>query len=748
MPDSARGSAGSGGGLTFRRMSVPPTPAIASPPVEATIPATLRRDLIYRDQRYLGRDFVVFKNPLGLTYYRLPKAHATAAFLFDGKRSFGALVDELRTSNLYWRALPRQRALDELSQLARQLAMAGLLRVGGGSAVARGRHKKQLKKKHGFEMAIGKALYFRKSLFDPDALLTRMLPYFRWMFSPVTMAVCGILFVVTLFAVLRQWDEVTARAANFFTFENLALSWVIFFGVKIVHEFGHGLTCKRFGGEVHEMGFMFILFTPYLFCNVSDSWLASKAGRIYVTAAGIFVELILACVAAWLWMFSQPGLFHQICFNTMFLCSISTVIFNANPLLKFDGYYIMTDVLEIPNLKQKSNAYVTQWAQRVLLGIRKAGAQLATYELNPLFGIYAVASYVYGWVILYSISTHLFNALQPYGLEVISRSYVALFLFTSLALPLYRLGMSVKDSPDIRTNTLPRMRAVLFAILAAGGLCFVIPWNETIKRMIVIEHAQIDPLSSKSPGFLVELRVREGQNVSAGEIVARLVNVDLLAERKDLAAQLEAAEIRYRAAITDERPEVQLAASAQRRMAQEIQEQISAVDERIASLEIRAPRDGVLRTWQIRDLVGQYFPAGRPVVEIGTDRQLRGIIPLDEREARRVAAGQTVNFRILAEGDREFSGVISSRPVSPLPEFTSPVMANLLGGDVPAVHDSSGRHVKPNLPHYEADVAFEPGDAVLRPGMSGKARITIGRTTLGLWLWDRLVDWTNPDIRL
>lgn len=729
-------------------MTTPPTTPAGGQQVADSIPAGLRRDLVHRDQRYLGRDFVVFKNPLGLTYYRLPKAHAAAAFLFDGKRSVGSLVDELRASNRYWRALPREKAQEEVMQLARQLAMAGLLRVAGGSAVARGRHKKQLKKKHGFELTVGKALYFRKSLFDPDVLLSRMVPWFRWLYTPAAMMACGVFFVITLFAVLREWDEVTARAANFFTFENLALSWVIFFGVKIIHEFGHGLTCKRFGGEVHEMGFMFILFTPYLYCNVSDSWLASKAGRIYVTAAGIFVELILACIAAWLWLGSQPGLFHQVCFNTMFLCSISTVIFNANPLLKFDGYYIMTDLLEIPNLKQKSNAYVTQWAQRALLGIRKAGAQLATYELNPLFGFYAVASYIYGWVILYSISTHLFNALQPYGLEVISRSYVALFLFTSLALPLYRLSMSVKDAPEIRTNTLPRMRYALFVILAASGLLFVIPWNDTIKRMIVIEHAQVDPFSSKSPGFLKELNVREGQSVAAGELVARLENRELLAERKDLEAERELAEIRYRAAITDERPDVQQAASAQRKMAREIEEQIAAIDEKIASLEIRAPRAGVVRTWHIRDLVGQYFPAGRPVVELGTDQNLRGIIPLDERQARRVQAGQTVRFRILAEGDREFSGVVSSRPVSPIPEFTSPVMANLLGGDVPSTHDAGGRTTKPSLPHYEADVAFDPGDAVLRPGMAGKARITIARTTLGLWLWDRFVDWLNPDIRL
>lgn len=730
-------------------MSVP----TATPPLTAhadAVPARLRRDISHREQSYLGRTFVIFKNPLGLTYYRLPVSHARAAFLFDGRKTFRQVLAAAREEDRYWRALPLERAMEELTALARQLAMAGLLRIPGGSTVARSRHTKKAKKKHRLELTVGKLLYFRKSLFDPDRLLGALQPFVRWIYTPATMIVCGLFFVVTLVAALREWDQITTRAANFFTIENLALSWILFFGVKIIHEFGHGLTCKRFGGEVHEMGFMFILFTPYLFCNVSDSWLASKANRIYVTAAGIFVELMLACVAAWLWLCTQPGLFHQMCFNTMFLCSITTVLFNANPLLKFDGYYIMTDLLEIPNLKQKSNSYVTQWAQRAILGIRHTTSRLATYELNPLFGVYAVASYIYGWVILYNISHHLFDALKPYGLEVLSRSYVALFLFTSLAIPLYRLGMSVKASPDAGKNVVPRLRIAALVLVGAAGFAFVIPWQETIKRTIVVEHMRTDPISSKMPGFLRELSVREGQSVRQGDVIARLQNDDLEAEKKDLELQLQQAEIRYRAAITSERLEIQQTAGTQRKMAQEIQEQIAGLQGKIDALTLRAPNDGVVRTWNLKDLVGQLFPKGRTIVEIGNDERLRGIIPLDEQQARRVLAGQHVRFRLFAEGGREFEGTISRRPVSPLDKFTSPVLANVLGGDVPAVHDPTGAPgtLKPSVPYYEAEVAFDPGASGLRAGMTGKARITIKRTTLGLWLSERFMDWVNPDIRL
>ncbi len=726
-----------------------PAPAQPQPPSPEAVPASLRKDLIISEQSYLGRRFLVLKNPIGLNYFRMPLPHGTAAQQFDGKRNFTQILKSLREEDRYWRSLSPQRAFEELTTLSRQLAMSGLLRVHGGSAVARAQHIKQAKNKRIFEISVGKVLYFRKSLFDPDKFLDWLLPIFRWIYSPVTIAVCLLFFLVTLVAVLRNWDSVTEHAANFFTVENLALSWVLFFGVKIVHEFGHGLTCKRFGGEVHEMGFMFILFTPYLFCNVSDSWRAAKSHRIYVTAAGIFVELVMACIATWIWLFTQPGLFHQMCFNVMFLCSVSTVLFNANPLLKFDGYYIMSDALEIPNLKQKSNMYVTQWAQRVLLGIKSATTRLMTYELNPLFGIYAVLSYLYGWLVLYNISHLLFDKLKPYGLEVVSRTYVGLFLFTSLALPLYRLIQSMKNTPELQRAAAPRAKLIGLGILACLIGTFFLPWQDTVKRTIVLEHAKTDSVTALYPGFLRELNVHDGQIVKAGDPIGRLDDPALRAEKKDLELQVAATEIKYRAAISSDKEEFQQAAPTQKKMLDELQEQLKGINDKIASMNLKAPADGIVRTWKMREREGQYFGNDRPVCEVGTNEKMRAIIPLNEKEARRVNVGQKVIFRLFAEPGKHFEGVVTSRPVSPLDKFTSPTLANLFGGDTPSEHDPDPKKgVRPSVAYFEAEVAIDESDPTLRPGMMGKARIYAEKTTLGQWLIQRSLDYLDPEIRL
>jgi putative peptide zinc metalloprotease protein len=186
--------------------------------------------------------------------------------------------------------------------------------------------------------------------------------------------------------------------------------------VKICHEFGHGLSCKKFGGECHEMGLMFLVFTPCLYCNVSDSWmLPNKWQRVFIGAAGMYVELILASIATFLWWFSEDGMFNFLCLSVMFICSVSTVVFNGNPLLRFDGYYILMDILEIPNLRQKATEILKRWFQKNCLGLELQENPFLPHRNRFLFGIYTIASFVYRWVVAFSIIMFLNAVLKPYG---------------------------------------------------------------------------------------------------------------------------------------------------------------------------------------------------------------------------------------------------------------------------------------------------------------------------------------------
>lgn len=727
--------------------------AQANPSAEAAAevtPPPLRSDLTATARSYLGRKFVIFKNPISLAFYRLPAAHAEAAQIFDGKTKLRDIATKLAAASLYWRALPPEYAVDELSSLALQLGQGGLLQIRGSSAAERGRRLRELKAKRGFEMAVAHVLFFRKSLYDPDRLLGRLLPWVDWVYRPALLGALALFVVVTLGAALWNYQLVVAQGANFFTLSNLGLTWLLFIVVKVLHEFAHGLTAKRFGAEVHEMGFMFILFTPYLFCNVSDVWRGSKTARIATGAAGLVVELFLAATAFWLWFATQPGLFHQMCFNTMVLCSISTLLFNGNPLMKFDGYYILSDALDIPNLRAKSNAWVTGWAQKYLLG--KIPPQAAApHEASPLFGFYAVAAYCYGWFILFSISAMIFDMLKPYGLEFISRTYVALFLFVSVVLPLSRLGRSVRGTPSLRVAFFQRGRVAAAVAVLLFGLILVLPWQESIRRSAVLEHTRVATLSGSAPGVLREVLVSEGARVEPGQVLGRLHNPDLEFRLAALRLDREAMLVQLRALSAESSHEARLALPVAAGQVRELDEEIFGVEKKMDTLELKAPYSGVVRTPRPAELAGRYFAAGQPVLEVGEVGGSRLLIALDEQQARKVRPGQEVRAAFSGLPGEVFRGKVVQVPVSPAAGLCAPSLSNVLGGDVPSELGPVGQAPLPSVAHFEAEAVLdmEPEKlALLRAQSAARARIEVRHTTLAGWLRDRLYEAVSPNVRL
>ena len=729
----------------------PVSPGASLPPDHSGLQILpLRADLVTSEQVYLGRTYIIVKNPISLTYFRLSRAHYEAARLFDGKTPLKDIAAVMQKASPYWRALPLDQAVMEMSQLANQLSANGVLQSTGRYALHRINNIHARRKVIRFDALLGSILYIKKSLVDPNRLLGRMDRYFAWMFTRGYVLTFCAAMAVTLLMLAGHAAELAEHGANFFTLQNLALTWVVFVFVKTIHEFGHGLTCRHFGGEVHEMGVMLIMFTPYLYCNVSDSWLLpDKQRRILVTAAGIFVEMSLAIVAAWVWAVTAPGLLHQICFNIIFTCSVSTLLFNANPLMKFDGYYMMADALEVPNLKQKSNAAASGWAQRYLLGLRGGGpAQFFSHELGPLFGLYAVASYFYGWLVLYRISSRMFDMLAPYGLDFLSHSYVWLYLFTALALPCFRLMKTTYQNPVTRVAAGRRFLQIGAGAAALLLLSWFVPWQDSVKRGVVLEHASVELVTARTPGFLREVYVHDGESVHAGQALARLENLELQDEANELEGEAASYDVQRRAALSEPDEPTHEMAAAYGKLAEEARAQLELRRWQINECTLRAPHDGVVRDQKLDNLVGQYFLRGRPFCEVGSKDEYRAIISLDESQAHRVMAGQTAKLRLRALSGRTFDGTITSAPVSSLARLSVGGSANITGGDVPTAVGRDGL-LEPSVAYYEAEMfVSDPQGGHLRAGLTGMARIQTGRTTMGRAFLGWLLDLINPAIRL
>ncbi|GAG26164.1 unnamed protein product, partial [marine sediment metagenome] len=254
------------------------------------------------------------------------------------------------------------------------------------------------------------------------------------------------LMAVTSIAV--HFDAFQARLPAFHEFFG-PQSWLLLGAVlavtKVLHELGHAYACKRFGGECHEIGILLLVFTPCMYCDVSDSWLLpSKWKRAAIGAAGIYVETVLASLATFFWWHSDPGLFNFVCLQVMFICSVSTLLFNGNPLMRFDGYYIVSDLLEMPNLQQKAGVVLKRITSRWCLGLKQQDDPFLPQRCRLLFAAYTVGSFAYRWVIVFSILIFLCNVFEPYGLQAIGYTLAVFSMASMVGRPLWQLVKFVR----------------------------------------------------------------------------------------------------------------------------------------------------------------------------------------------------------------------------------------------------------------------------------------------------------------
>ncbi|MCS7008582.1 MAG: hypothetical protein NZL93_01430, partial [Chthoniobacterales bacterium] len=286
----------------------------------------LRRDLHIRKHTYRGRVSYVIKDPVSLRYYRLGPLEYFIASHLDGlttENDLLLLIDESFGKGTLTRA--------ELRNILNSFLMMSLLELDSDRALSLANNLNQrqrdLLRKTSLLRHLGKITSFKISLLDPDIILLRLSKATSFLWTKSAIIILFVLLLTAILTLILNWDEAIAKTPDFFSLQNLIYLWIVSIFVKICHEFGHGLSCKHYGGEVHDMGFMCIVFTPYLFCDATDSWtFPNKWHRFFVTLAGIYVELFLASFAAILWVITEPGLLNQLSFNVMIVCSVSTIL--------------------------------------------------------------------------------------------------------------------------------------------------------------------------------------------------------------------------------------------------------------------------------------------------------------------------------------------------------------------------------------------------------------------------------------
>jgi putative peptide zinc metalloprotease protein len=713
----------------------------------------MRPDLEVTTQQNQGRKYWVVKDPLALKYYRFEEPEFAILQLLDGRIS----LDEVR-QQFERRFAPQQVTRGELNQLIGMLHRSGLLLAdAAGQGVQLARRAAQRQQQLALAK-LGNLLAIRFRGIDPDRWLSWLDGWCGWIFSaPAVVAALGLM-LSALLLIAAEFEVFRSRLPafhEFFAAQNWLALAVTLAVTKVLHEFGHGLACKRLGGECHEMGLMLLVFTPCLYCNVSDSWMiASKWKRAAVGAAGMYVELILASLATFVWWYSRPGLVSGLCLNVMFVCSVSTILFNANPLMRFDGYYILADLLEIPNLRQKASQLLSRKLAWWYLGLEQPHDPFLPARRQWLFALYSVASAVYGWLVTLSIFWFLYQLLEPYGLKVIGQMLAAAMVATLLVVPLWRI-VKLFQVPG-RVDRVKKGRAILMLALTAAaiGAVLLVPLPHYVPCRFFLQPRGATNVYVDVPGevkriFIAGGAVEEGQPILELEnIEARAAEQSLISERDQLAARLDA--LRQQA-HTDDEAHLDLAAARQALAA--LEEQLDQRREQNRRLIVRAPAAGVLLpavararevsgtstlpSWSGRPLdvrnVGAYLPASTTIGRITQPQQLEAILTIAQEELEFLAEGQAVDLYPTSLPGERLAGsieLLSHQEMQAIPA----ALALKSGGDLPTRTDEQGTE-RPIDVTYQASVPLDDHTGRLAAGTTGHAKIHAGWQPLATRLW-------------
>jgi len=725
------------------------------------LPVKYRPDLTAEKQVALGQTYWILKDPIGQRYFRFQEEEYALLRMFDGRHSLDDIKKEFEKE-----FPPQKITVDELQHLLGQFHQSGLIIASTPNQGIELLKRSKKRKRKELTQKFTNVLAIKFKGIDPDPMFTFCYRFVRWVFRPVVLFTAIALWVAALTLILVQFDTFYAKLPNFYTFfspVNIVCLGLVLACTKVMHEFGHGLTAKHFKGECHELGIMILVLNPCLYVNVSDSWLLpNKWHRIAIGAAGMCVEFTLAAICTFIWWLTEPGLLHYLCLNVMFISSVSTLLFNINPLLRFDGYFMLADFLEIPNLRQKATKLFNQKCQEWLLGMEPQDDPFLPQKNQIRFALFSVAAWGYRWVIMASILFFIYTLFKHYELKIIGQAIAAMSLFTLFVMPIYKV-IKFFWVPG-RIYKVKKVRfylsfSVFIGILAA--LCFYpLPYTVIAPAMIelrAVTSQRVYVPDLKWGSRLREVHVEPGQFVQAGEVLAVLENPMIHME-------LITAEGRYRE-LKQELESLQNSLyhhSAVNFRIGPLEQSLAMAEELflnmkrdVESLVLRAPLSGIVVSppWRsFQSLPYDQLPhwwgtplesknlnatleSGTVVCSVGDPRFLEAILIIDQSRINFVKLNQRVELKLHEFPDQTFLGEvveIEKQKVTSL----EPQLSTSAGGEVPTTRSQADGSEEPNRTSYRVRMFLDnKPDLSIRVGMTGVCKIHVDPQTLGKRLW-------------
>ena len=617
---------------------------------------------------------------------------------------------------------------DDILQIFAQLHAAEVLRGGlpMGTQDALDRYNKSHRYRR--RRALSNPLALRIPLFDPNRLLDRMAPVARMLFSRAGLWLwLVVVSLAGLLALVNAPSLAAAIGAKTLSTSQVLVFWSLFPVIKALHELGHGLAVKAWGGEVHETGINLLVFMPVPYVDASAAWaFRDKRRRALVGAAGILVELFLAALGILVWLIVEPGLVRELALNVALVGGVSTLLFNGNPLLRFDGYYVLEDLIEIPNLASRSSRFYLYLIQKHVLGLSDARPPATAHGERAWFTFYGFAAPIYRLSVLVGIALYLASEFLIIGV-VLAAWAVSMQVIRPLALSLYFLFTSERlEARRVRGF------AVLGATVTVIASLLVLPAPLITRAEGVVWLGDKGQVVSGADGFVAEVMVSSGSAVAVGELLMRLEDSELAARRAILVARLrelrtqkaaEREQSRVRAAMVEDDIE---AASAE---LQQLVERIDALQVRSAAagrFYAEDPREARGRFVRQGEVLGYVIQAEQPIVRAVVDQDRVGLLRSRPVSAEVILADD-LGKPLTAELLREVPAGSTRLPSAALGAMGG-------GGIAIDTSDETGRTSVEKL--FQFDLALPEGARTT--GIGGRAYVRLDHGTEPLWRqWSR-----------
>ncbi len=727
-------------------------PGIPTQSIDRPLRLFARPDLIVSQQEDRSGTVYVVKDPVSLEYFQLRPPEYAVLRMLDGRRSWRSILEE------YEEQFPTAALnADQLFAYARQLHDAGLVIAEGRGGAEHLLERRRQSQRHAVIERLANPLALRLGGVDPQRLLDGLNRCVGGVFSRGGTAAAALLAGTALACLVAEWPTAKLRLPEVQALlapASLLTIALVFTLTKVYHELAHGVCCRRMGGECHEIGVMLLAGLPCLYCDVSDAWmLPRRTQRVAIGAAGIVAELALASIALLLWLTTAPGLFNSLCFLVAATCGVATLLFNANPLMRYDGYYILADLVRAPNLAQRASSELRGLAADVTLGLDNDGDPQASPRERRWLLVYAVAALAFRLLVISTLLYLAYRFLAERRLEGLIWP-LSILVATSLCFPLGTAAKRAWADP-----TFPRRasagRATLSVVVGLAALAAFLwaPLPSSVRAPVVLEPAAAESVYVTSAGVLVAA-VELGDRVRKGDAIATLQNPSVELEIAKLESARDRSQARLKGLLANRGLSADRDAEIPtvRQNLADLDARLADLAEDAAALTLYAPRDGVvlaaprvveeaaegqLAGWSGNPLDppnrGCFLTTGTLLCRVGEPGSLDALALARPVDVAGLKAGATARVKLAAAAGRVFSASVVEVSQAGIDDAPRALTA---AQQVATEPSSTGQ---PRLVEAAYLVRLElQGDDDLPIDGRGEARIVSRPESLGKWCWRQL----------